>query len=81
MNLLKFEKLITPAIIQIFYFVGLIAVVIAGIWTIMQGSLIQGILIIIFGAIAVRVQSELLILFFRVYDKLCEINNNLKTRA
>jgi len=78
--LLKFDKMVTPSIIQVIYFLGLILVVVSGIWLLAEGSIVRGILTIIFGAIMVRVNCELLILLFRIYDRLGEINDSLKGR-
>jgi hypothetical protein len=45
-----------------------------------QGNILPAIAILVFGAIMVRVYSELLILLFRIHDNLVSINQQMKDR-
>lgn len=77
---MNFDRLITPTIIKIVYWLGIAAVVIAGIVAIASGEFFAGLLTIILGPIAVRVYCELLILLFRIHDSLIEVRDLLKNR-
>jgi hypothetical protein len=76
--LLGFDKMISPVIIRIIYFLSLLGVVIGAGLSIFQGSLLRGLAILVFGALIVRIYCELLILLFRIYDNLVEINAKMK---
>ncbi|AGU49609.1 DUF4282 domain-containing protein [Variovorax beijingensis] len=82
-DLLGFEKMVTPIVIRILYFLGLLVVLISGVSALFSGGfrgILTGIAILIFGAIMVRVYSELLILLFRIHDNLVSINQQMKDR-
>ncbi|HET9849271.1 MAG TPA: DUF4282 domain-containing protein [Candidatus Dormibacteraeota bacterium] len=66
MEYLTFQKLITPIIIQILFWIAVVVVIIGGIAAIAQGSAGRGILLIILGPIAARVYAELLIVIFNI---------------
>lgn len=74
---LSFHTMLTPIIIQILFWVGVAATVIAGVILIAAGK-VQGILVIILGPIVVRVYCEILIIFFRINDTLEEIKEILE---
>jgi hypothetical protein len=82
-DLLGFEKMVTPIVIRILYFLGLLVVLISGVGALFGGGfrgILTGFAILIFGAIMVRVYSELLILLFRIHDNLVSINQQMKDR-
>ncbi len=84
-SLFTFDQMITPKIITILYWLGLIAILITGIATIVIGSnngggLISGLIIIIFGGLSIRISCELIILSFNIYGKLKEIAENTKSQ-
>jgi hypothetical protein len=82
-DLLGFEKMVTPIVIRILYFLGLLVVLISGVSALFSGGfrgILTGFAILIFGAIMVRVYSELLILLFRIHDNLVSINQQMKDR-
>ncbi|HGJ5885072.1 MULTISPECIES: DUF4282 domain-containing protein [Arsenophonus] len=85
-SLLRLDEMITPKIIIVFYWLGIIAVLFSGIAAIIAGSyseffssLIGGLAIIVIGIISVRVSCELIILLFNIYAKLKEIAENTKS--
>lgn len=84
-DFLSFRRMITPLIIQILFWAGVIINVIAGLIMIISGAtsryggggeVLIGLLIIVIGPFAVRIWCELLILFFRMNETLSEIRNN-----
>lgn len=87
-SLLRLDEMITPKIIIVFYWLGIIAVLFSGIAAIFAGShsggffsgFIGGLAIIVISIISVRVSCELIILLFNIYTKLKEIAENTKTK-
>lgn len=83
-----FRKMVTPIIIQILFWVGVIACVVGGIGMIALGEQyygpkmpLKGVLLIIFGPLVVRVYCEILIVFFRINETLTEIKHVLEHRG
>ena len=75
-DFLKFRKMITPIVIQILFWIGVVVVVILGIIGLSEDFL-SGILMIIFGPLAVRIYAELLMVIFKMNDWLGEISESL----
>ena len=85
-DFVKFRKMITPAIIQVLFWVGAAGTVLAGL-VIMATSFgrygggaatfLGGLFMIVLGPVVVRIYCELLILFFRMNETLTEIKNGL----
>ncbi len=85
-DFIKFRKMITPAIIQVLFWVGAIMSVLAGLVTMATSfgrygggavTFLGGLFMIILGPVVVRIYCELLILFFRMNETLTEIKNGL----
>ena len=82
-----FRKMVTPVIIEILFWVGVIVCIIAGFILIGAGiktnetqSVLSGVLLIILGPLGVRVYCEILIVFFRINETLTEIKHALEGR-
>lgn len=80
----RFERMITPVIIQIIFWAGLIAAIIFGALLIFAGlgsddlsGVFMGLLIILFGPIGVRIYCEILIIFFKILGILVDIRDKL----
>lgn len=89
-ELMSFRRMITPIIIQILFWIGVVLCVIAGLVEIGQGAagqygggslVLKGLLTLLLGPIVVRIYCELLILFFRMNDTLTEIRDNMQKPA
>ena len=80
-ELLSFDKMVTPTIIRVVYFISLFMVLLTAVFMVARGEVLAGLLSLVIGAIFARVYCELLILLFRIYDKLCAINDKLDTRV
>ncbi|KPD01813.1 DUF4282 domain-containing protein [Moellerella wisconsensis] len=87
-NLLTFENMVTPKIINIIYWIGLLSVIITGLFTMSGGpyspmtfqTFIVGLISIALGALFTRIFCEMIIVVFNIYSKLKEINENLKNK-
>ncbi|HSG25914.1 MAG TPA: DUF4282 domain-containing protein [Anaerolineales bacterium] len=92
-SFLNFERMITPVIITILFWIGLIIVAISALVVFfggiigglngdgfgsVLGGLFGGPLVFILGGLMVRIYSELLILAFRINETLTDIKNELK---
>jgi len=76
--------MVTPIIIQILFWLGVIIAIIFGIVSIVYGvirsdvpTLLYGLLVLIVGPLVVRIYCEILILFFRINETLTEISNKI----
>ncbi|WP_282755053.1 DUF4282 domain-containing protein [Desulfuromonas thiophila] len=86
-KMLNFDEMVTPSIIKIIYYISIFAVVLTGLIQLFTGLnssygggavVFSGIVTILIGPIVVRIYCELMILLFRIYEKLCEISNTMK---
>ena len=82
-NFLKFKKMVTPIIIQIMFWFGLVYVLWTGVAAVKQSlafdaSPITGILTIILGPLFLRMYCEVLIVIFKINDTLTETQDLLK---
>jgi hypothetical protein len=77
-----FDEMVTPKIITLIYWLLLASVVIFGLKTMLGGygfsigNIFQGLITIVFGALAVRIWCELLIVLFKMNEALQEIRKN-----
>ncbi|MFZ7119830.1 MAG: DUF4282 domain-containing protein [Eubacteriaceae bacterium] len=84
-NLLSFDTFITPVIIKAIYYIGVVLVVIMGLFQIVTsfsyyggiGVFISGLLTIVLGPFLVKIYCELLIIIFKIHKELTEINTKL----
>jgi ABC-type dipeptide/oligopeptide/nickel transport system permease subunit len=82
-----FRTMVTPVIIQIIFWVGVVVCVITGLGFLGFGlagyyasglNVFKGLMILILGPLAVRVYCEILIIFFRINETLTEIKHALE---
>jgi hypothetical protein len=87
-DFLRFKKMVTPIIIQILFWIGVVTSVIVGIVLIVGGvsgraygggtQVFLGILWLLLGPVIARIWCEVLIVLFSINDTLTEIKNLLK---
>ncbi len=82
-DFLSFKRMITPIIIQIIFWVGVIFSILFGVNKLIQerGDTLQGLILIVLGPFLVRIICEMLILSFRINETLTDINNNIKKES
>ncbi|GAB2497546.1 hypothetical protein GCM10008929_18120 [Alkalibacterium psychrotolerans] len=68
----KFDRMITPRIIEIIFVIGLVVTVLAGL-AVMSQSVLAGILIILIGPLMIRINCELIIVVFKIHEALQDI--------
>jgi len=83
----NFDKMITPTIIKILFWIGVALCVIFGLFQIVSGAIspwgggravLSGILTLVVGPILVRVYCELLIVIFKMHEALQKIADRHK---
>ncbi len=76
-DLLSFNRMITPVFIHVIYWIGIVAVLLAGFGVVAGGGgILKGLLEMVVGVIVVRVGCEVLIVLFRINDNLAAIRNS-----
>jgi len=76
-DLLSFNRMITPVFIHVIYWIGIVAVMLAGFGVVAGGGgILKGLLAMVVGVIVVRVGCEVLIVLFRINDNLAAIREN-----
>jgi Domain of unknown function (DUF4282) len=81
-DFLRFETMITPVLIQIFFWLGVIFSIVVGIGMMVAGDnaaqRVGGLLLFLFGPLAARIYSEILIVWFRMAAHLRQIDLNTR---
>ncbi len=72
---LSFRKMITPVIIQVIFWLGVVGSVLVGLGAVLGGRGLYGLGLIVVGPIVVRIECELLIIMFRIHDALQDIRS------
>lgn len=77
----NFDQMITPIIIKILFWVGVVVTIISGL-ILMFGdggifTFIGGLIVIAVGLLVTRVYCELLIIFFKMHESLQKMNEKL----
>ncbi len=76
---LTFKKMITPVVIQVVFWLGVIGFVIGGVGTMFAGQagggFFKGLVVLIFGILMWRIWCELVIVFFTMNDSLKQIRD------
>jgi len=84
--LTSFDKMITPTIIKIIFWIGCGLSVLAGLGAVGAGlfspfgggiMVVYGLLMIVFGPLLVRVYCELIIVAFKMYEAMNDIRHSL----
>ena len=88
-DFISFKKMITPTIIRVIFWIGIVFAILAGLGMIIGGissdfggggAVLAGLAWIVFGPILVRIYCEILIVIFSIHDRLGEIRDALGNR-
>lgn len=88
-NFLSFDKMITPTIIKIFFWIGILFVIIASFFMVGYGALSKssslvfvliGIMNLFLGTLMVRIYCEMLIVIFKMQESLLQIRNHFQVK-
>lgn len=79
---MRFDKMITPSIIKIIFWIGVGISILSGLILIFTGlttrfgggpQVLMGLLVVVLGPLFARIYCELLIIFFKIHETLVEI--------
>ena len=80
----SFRRMITPVIIQVLFWIGVIVIVGFSLTILITGdeawTRVLGVVYLILGPIMWRVWCEIMILMFRISETLTDIRNNTKPK-
>jgi hypothetical protein len=86
-DFLAFRTMLTPILIQVIFWVGVLICVAVGLVYLGWGfkhetaeGVYKGLAILILGPIGIRIYCEILIIFFRINETLTEIKHDLEER-
>ena len=74
-DILTFEKLITPMIIQVLFWIVLVLIVLSALGAMFTQSFLMGLGMLVLGPIFWRVYCEIMIVLFRMNDNLRAIRH------
>lgn len=69
---LSFRKMVTPAFIQIIFWIGVVVIIVGGLFA-MDQSIPAGLFGILVGLLVWRIYCELMLILFKIYERLGEI--------
>mgnify|MGYP001377463147 CR=1 FL=1 len=70
---LNYEYMITPGVLKIISYIGIVLAIIAGLFTAFTADFLTGIGTAVFGPIIVRIYAELMLLAFEIHKELKNI--------
>ncbi len=77
----SFRRMITPVIIQVVFWIGVVLCIILGIITIANGMFVEerigGIVLLFLGPVVVRMYCEFFIVAFRINDNIADMRNHM----
>ena len=76
----SFRRMVTPIVVQIVFWIGIVLIVIGGIGAAVTAdniaTAIGAIAMVILGPIVLRIYAEIVIVLFRINESLADINHN-----
>jgi len=85
-DFLAFRRMVTPIVIQVVFWLGLVACVVVGLGSVVAGAtssygggwmVLWGFFMLLVGPLVVRIYCELLIVLFGIHSTLADIKNAL----
>jgi len=73
---LAFRKMITPVILKVLFWIGVLFIVIGSLFSMFSGQFWYGLLGLILGPFFLRVLFELILVTFQINDNLADIRKN-----
>jgi hypothetical protein len=74
-DFLSFRRMLTPWIIVGFFWFGMFVCFILSLYNIFNGSIVKGLVVLLFVPLIIRIICESLIVFFRINETLTDIKN------
>ena len=67
-DILTFKTMITPLVVQVFFWIGIVFTVLGGLAAIFGGEFFYGLAIILIGPLLVRIYAELILVIFKINE-------------
>jgi|WetSurMetagenome_2_1015567.scaffolds.fasta_scaffold333009_1 hypothetical protein len=80
-DILLFKEMVTPALIQVFFWAIVILTIISAFWSMFTIGILKGLWMLIIGPIISRVICEVLIILFRINNSLIEIKRSAEQQT
>ena len=80
-DFLLFKRMLIPYLIQILFWLGVIATLVAGIFNLFHGLIWQGLTLIFIGPLVLRLVAEYIIVLFRINETLLDIKDELRANS
>ena len=77
---LSFEKMVTPVVIKVLFWVLVVGSIIGGIVMFTQNQAGTGLIMILVVPLIIRIYAELLMIMFQIHDRLFEIRGLLEKK-
>lgn len=74
-DFLTFRRMLTPILVQILFWLAVLACIILGVANILHQLILQGVATIIFGPLIIRIICEYVVVLFRINNTLTEIKS------
>jgi hypothetical protein len=78
---LNFDKLITPTLVRVLFWISLVAIVLTALGEMFSGFFWRGVLILVLGPLGARVYCEIVIVIFQINNILTEIRDGQRAAA
>ena len=72
---LSFDKLITPTLVRVLFWLSLIGVILTAFTDMFEGHFWLGLLLLVLGPVGVRIYCEVIIVVFQISNTLTEIRD------
>jgi hypothetical protein len=72
---LNYEYMITPGVLKVISYIGIVLAIIAGLFTAFTADFITGIGTAVLGPIVIRIYAELMLLAFEIHKELKNISS------
>ena len=76
-DLLTFRRMLAPVIIQIFFWIASVFLIIIAFWAMLHQGFWRGFWVLILGPLSIRIVAEIIILLFRINETLTEMRNTM----
>jgi hypothetical protein len=80
-DFLRFRVMISPVVIMVLFWIGMVALVVTAVVLILQGNVLVGIGVLVLGPFVWRISCEFSIVVFRMHDCLEQIAKSTDTKC
>jgi Domain of unknown function (DUF4282) len=78
LDFLLFRRMLTPLLVQLFFWLGLVLCVVGGIFNLLHHAIAHGLQILFIGPLLLRIFCEFLMIFFQINERLTGLKNTVQ---